>query len=127
MSKLLLGVCLGALLGAIDGACAYLYDPATHPGVREQIAGIVLGSTFKGLVTGAAAGWVAVKKNSLGLAIGVGLAVGLVFSYVIAAMGDEQGNHYYWEIVLPGALLGVVVGYCSQTFGRPARKAPAGR
>jgi putative effector of murein hydrolase LrgA (UPF0299 family) len=50
----------------------------------------------------------------------VGLAVGLVLSYAVAAMGDDQGIHYYLQIVLPGSILGLIVGFASQKFGRPA-------
>ena len=45
LSKPLLGLVLGAALGAIDGASALLY-----PGAEAQIVGIVLGSTAKGLL-----------------------------------------------------------------------------
>src|SRR5215475_6152058 len=31
-------------------------------------------------------------------------------------------NHYYFEIMLPGSLLGAVVGFATQRFGRPAAR-----
>ncbi|MFN0204917.1 MAG: hypothetical protein ACKVS6_01225 [Planctomycetota bacterium] len=117
MSKPLLGLILGAILGLIDGACAYLYPEETHPGVREGIIGIVVGSTFKGLVTGVVAGWVATKKDSIVLGIVTGLVVGGLLSYAVAAMGDGKGNHYYWEIIPPGMAVGVIVGFCTQKYG----------
>ena len=47
MNKVLLGLLVGAGLGALDGLTAWF-----TPEVRSQIAGIVAGSTFKGLVAG---------------------------------------------------------------------------
>ena len=58
-------------------------------------------------------------------AVLVGLGVGFALSYAVAAMGDAQGNHYYLQIVLPGAILGVIVGFASQKWGRSAVARPA--
>lgn len=122
MSKPLLGLVLGAVLGLIDGASAYLYP---YPEVKEQILMIVIGSTFKGLVTGLIAGLVAKKARSLFLGIGLGLAVGLALSWLVAwGGGDPNVPHYYVEIMLPGAALGAIVGFATQRFGTP-RPAPA--
>ena len=52
MSKVLLGLLLGAILGAIDGASAGFYEAIT----KDEVLMIVFGSTFKGLLTGMAAG-----------------------------------------------------------------------
>jgi hypothetical protein len=113
MSKLMLGLVAGAVLGCLDGLTAWF-----TPEVREQMLSIVIGSTGKGLLTGLAAGWVARKWNSMTAAVLVGLGVGLVRSYAVAAMPDESGNHYYLQIVLPGSILGLIVGFASQKFGR---------
>jgi hypothetical protein len=64
------------------------------------------------------AGLVARKLNSLPLGILIGFAVGLGLSYLVAAMGDEQGRHFYWEIMLPGSILGIIVGFATQKFGK---------
>jgi hypothetical protein len=122
MSKPLLGLTLGAVLGCLDGASAYLYP---YPEVRAAIVGIVIGSTFKGLLTGLAAGFAANRLRSLPAGIGIGLLVGLVLSWLVAAMPSETGEHYYWEIMLPGSLLGAVVGFATQRFGREPRRSPA--
>jgi hypothetical protein len=115
MSKILLGLVLGAVLGAIDGACAGFYDAIT----RDALLGIVLGSTFKGLVTGVAAGFFAVKTRSLAKGILFGLAVGFALSFAVAAMPQPDGSHFYAEIILPGMALGAVVGFATQRYGRP--------
>ena len=112
MSKLMLGLVAGAVLGCLDGLTAWF-----TPDVRNQMLSIIIGSTFKGLLTGLAAGWVARKWNSMTAAVLVGLGVGFVLSYTVAALGDDAGNHYYLQIVLPGSILGLIVGFASQRFG----------
>ncbi len=114
MNKPLVGLMLGAVLGLIDGASAWFYGPE----IQAQITGIVIGSTFKGLVTGWLAGFFARKVASLPLGVAFGLAVGLGLSFAVAAGGDENGQHYYWEIMLPGSLLGAIVGFATQKYGR---------
>lgn len=113
MSKLWLGLLLGAALGLIDGLCAGFYPFIT----REQLLGIALGSSFKGLLTGVIAGWYARRSNSLAKGIALGLVVGLVLSYAVAAMPQPDGSHYYVEIMLPGAALGAIVGFATQRYG----------
>ena len=76
--------------------------------------GIVAGSTMKGVITGVLIGVFARRVNSLPLGILFGLGIGLALSYAVAAM---QGK-YYFEIMLPGAILGIIVGYATQKFGR---------
>ena len=114
MSKVLLGLLLGAILGAIDGASAGFYDAIT----KEQLLPIVFGSTFKGLLTGMAAGFFARKSRSLGKGILLGIAVGFVLSFLVAMMPDEKGQHFYVEIILPGMALGAIVGFATQRYGR---------
>jgi len=116
MSKPVLGLVLGALLGLIDGSAAYLYP---YPDVKAAIVGIIIGSTFKGLLTGVLAGVFAQRLRSLPMGILFGLVVGLALSYLVAAMPSPEDKHYYFEIMLPGTALGAVVGFATQRFGRP--------
>ena len=89
---------------------------------RDQLAGIVIGSTFKGLLTGVIAGWYARRSQSMLKGVLIGLAVGLALSFAVAAMGDVEGHHYYVEIMLPGTALGAIVGFATQRYGvRPIR------
>ena len=118
MSKPVIGLILGGILGVFDGLTALVSAPEVAP----QIVGIVIGSTFKGLVVGALAGWFARKVDSLPAGILFGLAVGAFFAYLVAAMPQPSGEHYYWEIILPGSVLGVIVGYATQRYGAPARR-----
>jgi MFS family permease len=80
MSKPVLGLVLGGILGIFDGLTAWF-----TPAVRDQLAGIVVGSTIKGLIAGILIGWFAKKFNSLPLGIVFGLAVGLLLAFAVAA------------------------------------------
>jgi hypothetical protein len=40
-------------------------------------------------------------------------------------MPDESGHHYYFEIMLPGSILGAVVGWATQKYGQAAPRATA--
>lgn len=117
MSKPIFGLLLGGILGIFDGLTAYF-----TPEVRDQLLGIVIGSTVKGLVAGVAIGYFANKVNSLPLGIVFGLGVGLILAYIVAAMPNPSGKHYYFEIMLPGAIVGAIVGYATQKY-RAARLA----
>ena len=110
MKKPLFGMILGGVLGIFDGLSALVSAPETAP----MITGIVIGSTFKGIVTGLLIGYFSRRVNSLPLGILFGLAVGLVLAFAVAAMPSGTGKHYYWEIMLPGAILGMIVGYATQ-------------
>ena len=121
MSKPTLGLLVGGLLGLIDGLSALLY-----PGTAAMIVPIVVGSTIKGLVTGAVMGVLARRVRSIPIGIVGGLVVGLALSYVAALTPDPQGQHHYAEIMLPGAILGVIVGFATQRFGRSTLSAPQG-
>ena len=105
MGKVWFGVVLGALLGILDGLTSWF-----TPAVRAQLVSIVAGSTFKGAIAGAAAGWFAKRVNSVPLGILVGLAVGMLLAYGVAAM--QHG--YYFAIMLPGSLVGAIAGYATQ-------------
>jgi MFS family permease len=112
MNKVMLGLLLGGVLGIFDGLTAWF-----TPEARAQLLGIVIGSTIKGLITGILIGWFARKVNSLAWGVVFGLGVGLLLAFAVAAMPNPEGKHYYFEIMLPGGILGMVVGFATQKYG----------
>jgi len=118
MSKPIIGVLAGAVLGFFDGLTA-LFTPEAAP----MIQGILIASTVKGMMAGVAAGFFARKFNNLWLGVAFGFLVGLILAFLVAAMPSETGKHYYFEIMLPGSLVGALVGFATQRYGRPAAAA----
>jgi hypothetical protein len=67
-----------------------------------------------GIVAGILIGVFARKVQSLPLCIVFGLAVGLLLAFIVAQM--QHG--YYFQILLPGGMVGLIVGYATQRYGR---------
>lgn len=114
MNRILVGVLVGGGLGILDGLTAW-FTPEARPG----IIGIVVGSTFKGLIAGAIIGAFARKVEHLGWTLAFGTFVGALLAFVIAHL---QGK-YYLQIILPGSLVGLLTGYATFRYGVPARVA----
>jgi len=107
VNKPLFATLLGGFLGIFDGLTA-LFTPEA----RSQIVGIVIGSTVKGLLAGVIIGLFATKVHSLVAGTIVGLLVGGFFAYLILLMNPGHALN----IMLPGCLVGLIVGYASQTY-----------
>jgi len=108
MSKPLIGVILGAVLGVFDGLTAWF-----TPDARSDLGSIVFGSTLKGIIAGIAIGFFAKKFHSLPIGILFGVIVGAVLAYLTALMVGK----YYFQIILPGTLVGLIVGFATQKYG----------
>ena len=104
MKKVIFSTLLGGFLGIFDGLTS-LFTPE----VRDQMVTIVIGSTAKGLLVGLLIGVFAKRVRSLAWVLIFGVLVSAFFAYLVAAM---QGK-YYLEIITPGALVGLIVGYAS--------------
>ena len=109
MNKPLLGTLAGTVLGVLDGLSAWAY-----PEARPMIVSIVVGSTFKGLLTGALAGFIARRVQSVPIGVAAGAGIGFALSSLVA-IGQPE---HYWDIVLPGMLVGVLVGFVTQRYPR---------
>lgn len=101
MTKPVVGLVTGGVLGVIDGLSAWF-----SPDARLMMVPIIAGSTVKGLLTGLAAGWVANRRQSLAL----GIAAGAIVGFVLSSLAAINQPAHYWEIVLPGMLVGVICG-----------------
>lgn len=118
MNKPLLGLIAGGALGIVDGLTALVSAPQVAP----EIVTIVLGSMSKGLFAGVLIGWFGRKVNNLPLGVIFGLSVGAVCALPFALGVDPTtGQRYFWEILIPGSLVGLIVGFLTQRYGvRPA-------
>ena len=106
MKKIWFATLLGGFLGIFDGLTAWF-----TPEVRNQIVGIVIGSTIKGLLTGVIIGAFSRKVRSVVAGSLFGLAVGALFAYLIL-LGNPG---HALNIMLPGSLVGLIVGYTTQS------------
>lgn len=88
VKKVTFATLLGGFLGIFDGLTA-LFTPE----VRDQIVGIVIGSTVKGLLTGVIVGYFAKQVHSLALGMLFGLAVGAFFAYLILQSRPHPEYH----------------------------------
>ncbi len=111
MNRILIGIVVGGVLGVLDGLTAWF-----TPEARPMLAGIVVGSTLKGVLAGVLIGLFARKVDRLGPTLVFGLAVGALLAYGVARMNDK----YYLQIILPGSLVGLLTGYATVRYARPA-------
>lgn len=111
ISRPLLGLSLGGLLGLVDGLSGYFY-----PALAPKMMTVITSSTCKGLVSGLVIGYLANKVHSVAVGIFVGVAVAAVLSYLFIRF--FAGLELFWDIMLPGMLLGMIVGFATQRFGR---------
>jgi hypothetical protein len=112
MKRIGFAIVLGAVLGAIDGATAWF-----TPSVRDQVGEIMMWSSLKSVVAGLLIGIFAgfVRKQTV-ITI-FGFAVGLLLAYLVAMQPDPKtGEHYYLQIMVPGSLVGLIVGYATSKF-----------
>ena len=117
MNKPVLGLVAGGVLGIFDGLTALISAPEVAP----QIAMIVVGSMGKGLVAGVLIGWFAKKVNNLGAGLVFGLVIGALLALPFALPANpETGQVYFWEILIPGSMVGLIVGFLTQRYGIPA-------
>jgi len=110
ISKPILGLSVGGVLGLLDGLSGF-FEPSLAPQMFE----VVTVSMGKGLLCGVAIGWIAQRVHSLIVGILAGVAIAGVLSYLVVL---HAGPALLWDILLPGMLLGAIVGFVTQRYGR---------
>ena len=117
LSKPILGLVVGGTLGLLDGLSGFLY-----PALAPMMTSVITFSLLKGLIAGVAIGYVAQRLHSMFLGILAGIAIAAALSLLVIL---RAGMALFWDILLPGMLLGVIVGFATQRFGRKPDTAPA--
>ena len=79
---------------------------------------VITFSLLKGLVSGVAIGYVSQRLHSMLLGILAGATIAAALSLLVIR---HAGIGLFWDILLPGMLLGVIVGFATQRFGSPGR------
>jgi hypothetical protein len=111
MKTFLYVVALAAVLGVLDGATAWF-----TPEARPQLGQIIVGSVFKDVLGGVVIWVFARKAGSLRSAVLFGACVGFLLALVIALLQ----NAHYVQILVPGSLTGLLVGYAARRLSPPA-------
>jgi hypothetical protein len=109
LSKPMLGLALGGTLGLLDGLTGF-FEPSLAP----VMGSVITFSMLKGLVSGVLIGYVSQKAHSMLVGILAGIAIAALLSFLVIL---RAGMALFWDIMLPGMLLGVIVGFCTQKFG----------
>jgi len=111
LSKPILGLALGGTLGLLDGLSGF-FEPSLAP----VMGSVITFSVLKGLIAGIAIGYLSEKVRSIAIGVIAGIAIAAMFSVVVVL---RAGMALLWDILLPGILLGAIVGFATQKFGRP--------
>src|SRR6266852_2682984 len=117
LTKPMLGLAVGGVLGLMDGLSGF-FEPSLAP----VMGSVITFSLLKGLVAGIATGYVSQRVHSLllGILAVIGIAAALSLLVIIHA-----GMALFWDIMIPGMVLGLVVGFATQRFGKAAASVTA--
>ncbi len=115
MPKPLLGLVLGAILGAADGFTAIFY-----PETKGMVGTIMMLSGIKSMVVGLISGFIAAKLKSLTWSVIIGGVIAMIFAYLVA-MTPTDGKYFYAEIMIPGTIVGLILGWATYKFGKASR------
>src|SRR5882762_2140610 len=110
LTKPMLGLAVGGTLGLLDGLSGFL-----EPSLAPLMGSVITFSLLKGLASGVSIGYFSKRVHSMPLGILVGVVIASALSMLLIL---KAGIALFWDIVLPGMLLGVIVGFATQRFGR---------
>ncbi len=111
-TKPMIGLAVGGTLGLLDGLSGFL-----EPSLAPLMGSVITFSLLKGLVSGVAIGYFSKRVHSMPLGILAGVLIAAGFSMLLIL---KAGMALFWDIILPGMLLGVIVGFATQRFGKQA-------
>ena len=114
LSKPTLGLAIGGALGLLDGLSGFL-----EPSLAPVMTSVITFSLLKGLIAGIAIGYFSKRVRSMAFGILAGVVIAAVLSLFVIL---RAGMALFWDIMLPGMLIGVIVGFATQKFGRPAER-----
>src|SRR3982074_559626 len=109
LTKPMLGLAVGGTLGLLDGLSGFL-----EPSLAPLMSSVITFSLLKGLASGVAIGYFSKKVHSMLFGILAGVLIAAAFCMLLIL---KAGMALFWDIVLPGMLLGVIVGFATQKFG----------
>src|SRR6266853_2453613 len=115
LTKPVLGLTVGGVLGLLDGLSGFF-----EPSLGAVMTSVITFSLLKGLLAGIATGYVSQRVHSMLLGILAGIAIAAALSLLVIL---HAGMALFWDILLPGMLLGAIVGFATQRFGRTAGSA----
>ena len=110
LTKPVLGLAVGGVLGLLDGLSGF-FEPSLAP----VMGSVITFSLLKGLLAGIAIGYVSQRVHSMLLGILAGAGIAAVLSLLVIL---RAGMALFWDIMIPGMLLGLIVGFATQKFGR---------
>ncbi len=110
MTKPVLGLIVGGTLGLMDGLSGF-FEPSLGP----MMGSVITFSMLKGLVAGVAIGYLSQRVRSIVIGIIAGIAIAAILSLVVVM---HAGMALFWDIMLPGMLLGAIVGFATQRWGK---------
>jgi hypothetical protein len=117
LTKPMLGLAVGGALGLLDGLSGF-FEPSLAP----VMGSVITFSLLKGLVAGIATGYVSQRVHTMALGILTGTGIAALLSLLVIL---RAGMGLFWDILLPGMLLGAIVGFATQRFGHARESAVA--
>src|SRR5437588_495462 len=103
LTKPMLGLAVGGTLGLLDGLSGFL-----EPSLAPVMSSVITFSLLKGLLSGVAIGYFSQRVHSMVRGILAGVAIAAAFSMLLLL---KSGMALFLDIMLPGMLLGVIVGF----------------
>ena len=110
LSKPMLGLITGGTLGLLDGLSGFL-----EPSLAPVMTSVITFSMLKGLLSGLAIGFFSQRVRSMPLGLFAGIVIAAILSLLVIL---RAGMGLFWDIMLPGMLLGLIVGFATQKYGR---------